>query len=212
LETAAEELEAVMEEQQQLIIALKSFLEDKASRPESAPIAMSSEHNMGDRENQQHSATSWPSATLPAAYFAALLLPSVVSGAMATSIVNRVPPNIKRRNLNGVGGSVFLPMNYILPGLETVDSRREVMELSLIQLTSDTSISTSAKEATCVAQDNRNESVWAKISAAKASTAKTSIAGASTAKASATKASTAKAAEWVSDWSKAQTTKQQQEK
>jgi hypothetical protein len=155
---------------------------------------MSSEHNTGDRGNWQHSATSWPSATLPAAYFAALLLSSIVSGAVATSIVNRVPPNIKRRNLNGAGGSVFLPMHYILPGLETVDSRGEVMELSLTQPTSDTSISTSAKEATRVAQDNRNESVWAKTSAAKASTAKTSTAEASTAKASVTKASTASAA------------------
>ena len=74
LETREGELKSAMKEQQQLVIALKPFVEDKVSSFESQLTF--GEDNMGERER---SATSWPSATLPAAYFATLLLSSVMS-------------------------------------------------------------------------------------------------------------------------------------
>jgi hypothetical protein len=96
LETRAEELKLAIKEQQQLVIALKSFVEDKISSFESQLTL--GEGNTGERKKQQCSATSWPSATLPAAYFAALLLSSVVSSVGATSVVNFLRPNIRRQN------------------------------------------------------------------------------------------------------------------
>jgi hypothetical protein len=117
-------LKSAIKEQQQLVIALKSFVEDKVSSFESQLTL--GEDNTGEREKQQRSATSWPSATLPVAYFTALLLSSVVSSVGATSVVNRLRPNIRRQNLNGVRDRVVLPMHYVLPGLETVDSRGKV--------------------------------------------------------------------------------------
>ena len=74
LETREGELKSAMKEQQQLVIALKPFVEDKVSSFESQLTF--GEDNMGERER---SATSWPSATLPTAYFATLLLSSVMS-------------------------------------------------------------------------------------------------------------------------------------
>ncbi|KAF7587533.1 hypothetical protein BBP40_007068 [Aspergillus hancockii] len=67
-----EKLDTVMSEQRRLIRALKMLAEDKAS---------SKKENLPEKQF----AASWPSATLATAYFAALMLPSVVSTCAATS-------------------------------------------------------------------------------------------------------------------------------
>jgi hypothetical protein len=106
LERRAEALESAMKEQEQLILALKSFLEDKASRSEAAQVA--SVKSVRGSEYQ----TSWPPSTLSTAYFAALLLSSVLSSVAVTSIVTG-----KHRGLSGTSQPVFLPVDHNLPGL-----------------------------------------------------------------------------------------------
>jgi hypothetical protein len=105
LESRADQLESVMKEQKQLMVALKSFLEDKTSRFESAP-----EHGQKSvKENEKE--TSWPSATLSTPYFAALLLSSVLSSVAVTSIVT------KNHSFRGTARPMWIPVDYSLPGL-----------------------------------------------------------------------------------------------
>jgi hypothetical protein len=109
LESRAEQLESAMKEQKQLMLALKSFLEDKTSRPEHAL------QSGNERVNESENRNPWPSSTLSTAYFAASLLSSVLSSVAATSIVSR------NRDLNKTSGPVFLPVDYSLPGLGTLN-------------------------------------------------------------------------------------------
>jgi hypothetical protein len=112
LESRAEQLESAMKEQKQLMLALKSFLEDKTSRPEHAL------QSGNERVNESENRNPWPSSTLSTAYFAALLLSSVLSSVAATSIVSR------NRDLNKTSRPVFLPVDYSLPGLGTLNKSR----------------------------------------------------------------------------------------
>jgi hypothetical protein len=97
-----------MKEQQQLILALKSFLEDKTSKPESTLESDNEPVSEGVHK------TSWPSATLSSAYCAALLLSSVLSSVAVSSIIT------KSRSSRRAAGPVFLPVDHSLPGLGTL--------------------------------------------------------------------------------------------
>ncbi|PMD66546.1 uncharacterized protein K444DRAFT_120472 [Hyaloscypha bicolor E] len=120
LESRADELESAMKDQKQLMLALKSFLEDKTSRAEFG--LNSSQESVQESENQN----PWPSSTLSAGYFAALLLSSVLSSVAVTSIVTR-----KHHNPKGAGGPAFVPADHSLPGLGKLD--RIQVQPSLIQ-------------------------------------------------------------------------------
>ena len=112
LKGKTDQLDSAVKEQKQLIIALKSFLEDKASWSESTP--KSNDEAMKENEKQR----SWPSATLSTAYFAALMLSNVLSGVAATSAATR-----KQRNFGGAIPA-FLPVDYSLPGLGPLNESR----------------------------------------------------------------------------------------
>jgi hypothetical protein len=110
LESRSEQLESELKEQKQLMLAMKSFLEDKTSRPES--ILESNEQSAKGSIDRN----SWPSSTLSTAYFAAILLSSVLSSVAATSIVTR-----QNRSLPRTARPVFSPIDYSLPGLGTLN-------------------------------------------------------------------------------------------
>ena len=122
LESRADELESAMKDQKQLMLALKSFLEDKTSRSVSESGLNSGQENVKESENQN----PWPSSTLSAGYFAALLLSSVLSSVAVTSIVTR-----KHHNAIGTARPVFVPADHSLPGLGKLD--RIQVQPSLIQ-------------------------------------------------------------------------------
>ena len=105
LESRVDQLGSAMKEQKQLIVALKSFLEDKTSRFEFAP-----ENGLKSvKENEKE--TSWPSATLSTAYFAALLLSSVLSSVSVISIIT------KNHSFRATARPMWVPVDYSLPGL-----------------------------------------------------------------------------------------------
>jgi hypothetical protein len=140
LESRADQLKSAMKEQKQLILALKSFLEDKTSRLETS---LKSGHERV-KESEYHS--SWPSSTLSAAYFAALLLSSVLSSVATTSIVTR-----KQHSLTG--HPVFIPADYSLPGLGTLNKiqiqpslKKRIEKLSIKESTTDTVVATQDKQ------------------------------------------------------------------
>jgi hypothetical protein len=120
LESRADELESAMKDQKQLMLALKSFLEDKTSRSESG--LNSSQESVQESENQN----PWPSSTLSAGYFAVLLLSSMLSSVAVTSIVTR-----KHHSLNGIARPVFVPADHSLPSLGKLE--RIQVQPSLIQ-------------------------------------------------------------------------------
>lgn len=133
LECRADQLESAMKEQKQLLLALKSFLEDKTSRSESE---MQSGHGSWTESENQN---SWPSATLSTAYFGALLLSSVLSSIAATSIVT------KQRNYEGNVRPAFVPVDYSLPGLGTLNKTIQI-EPQLTEPVDEVAISTSPRE------------------------------------------------------------------
>ncbi|KAF2273062.1 uncharacterized protein EI97DRAFT_482656 [Westerdykella ornata] len=83
LETKSEKLEEELKEQRKLVIALRSFLEDKV---EMQQIALATDDEMNYHNGSAKATKSWPSATLPAANLAILLLSSVVSSVAATTL------------------------------------------------------------------------------------------------------------------------------
>jgi hypothetical protein len=131
LESRADQLESAMKEQKQLMVTLTSFLEDKTSRSEAAV------ESGNERAKESGNQNSWPSSTLSTAYFAALLLSSVLSSVAATSIVTR-----KHRSLNGTSRPVFLQVDYSLPGLGPLNKIR--VEPSLLPHVENTPMSRSA--------------------------------------------------------------------
>jgi hypothetical protein len=86
LESRTDKLEVAIEKQEGLILALKSFLEEKA---EMQQIALATEEATDDHRDNRQSDTSWPSATLSAANLAILLLSTVVSSVAATAVITR---------------------------------------------------------------------------------------------------------------------------
>lgn len=132
LEIRADQLESAMKEQKQLMLALKSFLEDKTSR--SGFALESGNQSVEEKEGQ----SSWPSATLSTAYFAALLLSSVLSSVAVTSIVT------KHRSFRGTARPVFVPVDYSLPGLGVLNKIQ--VQPSLIQRVDKMDISPPAVE------------------------------------------------------------------
>ena len=159
LEIKAEELESAMKDQRQLILALKSFLEDKTSSLDDASKSGGGK-STNEGEDQQRAA-SWPSATLSTAYFAALLLSSVLSSVVSTFVVNR--RNERYPHLNQARGPVFLPVDYSLPGLRTTNTGRT--EPSLAQAVSNTDITTSTIENPVAIQDESSSAADAMVSA-----------------------------------------------
>lgn len=133
LTTRAENLEAAMRDQEQMIQELKSFVEDKSSnqRPDNAQGSQSS--------------ASWPSATVSAAYFAALLLSTVVSTCTATSVINRGPGGYAEMRARSAQNPVFFPKDYALPGLRISDYRPRPLTTSTDK--------TSAREAGLAAEN-----------------------------------------------------------
>ena len=139
LESRADELESAMKDQKQLMLALKSFLEDKTSRSESG--LNSSQESVQESGNQN----PWPSSTLSVGYFAALLLSSVLSSVAVTSIVTR-----KHHNPNGIARPVFVPADHSLPGLGKLDKIQ--VQPSLIQGSDDMGLPPSAVQPTVYTQ------------------------------------------------------------
>ncbi|KAH9213226.1 hypothetical protein DL95DRAFT_447242 [Leptodontidium sp. 2 PMI_412] len=156
LEKRTDVLEEGVKEQKKLILALKSFLEDKVSRFE--VVLKSGDDKQGQGEAKEKT-VQWPSATLSTAYFAALLLSSVLSSVAVTSVVNRREMNSRYLGRKKGCGPVFLPNDHSLPGLRsTVQSQTEPSvpeavanggELSTIEVDIDTqlepNLSTNAK-------------------------------------------------------------------
>lgn len=126
LKSRADQLESAMKEQKQLIVALKSFLEDKTSRFESAPEP----GRPSVKENEKE--TPWPSATLSTAYFAALLLSSVLSSVAVTSIVT------KNQSFRATTRPMWVPVDYSLPGLGKLNKIQ--IQTSLIRRIDDRNI------------------------------------------------------------------------
>jgi len=141
LESRAEQLESAMKEQKQLILALKLFLEDKTSRPEHAL------QSGNERVNESENRNPWASSTLSTAYFAALLLSSVLSSVAATSIVTR------NRDLNKTSRPVFLPVDYSLPSLGTLNKIQ--IQPSLVKRVEKPGITESNIETVVSAQDGQ---------------------------------------------------------
>ncbi|KAL4912119.1 hypothetical protein BDW62DRAFT_206789 [Aspergillus aurantiobrunneus] len=101
LTTRTATLESAMKDQEDMIQELKSFVEDKST---------------GAQESQTPT-SSWPSATVSSAYFAALLLSTIVSTCTATSVLTRTPRNSAQ-------SPVFLPKDYALPGLRAINQSK----------------------------------------------------------------------------------------
>jgi hypothetical protein len=139
LKSRADQLESAMKEQKRLMLALKSFLEDKTSRTESAL------ENIGGEAKEVEMEASWPSSTLSAAYLAALLLSSVLSSVAVTSIVTR-----NHRSPDGVLRPMFLPLDYSLPGLGPLNKIR--VQPSLIPRIENTAVSRPAVNSTVSTQ------------------------------------------------------------
>lgn len=169
LKSKTDQLDSAVKEQKQLIIALKSFLEDKASRSETTP--KSDDEGMEENEKQR----SWPSETLSTAYFAALMLSSVLSSVAATSAATR-----KQRNSGGALPA-FLPVDYSLPGLGPLNETR--VQSSPIRRLGEVGISQS--EARTMASSQKKET-------AKSTLAKPKISDPAT------------ASEWLEDYSRTQ--------
>ncbi|KUJ08713.1 uncharacterized protein LY89DRAFT_741560 [Mollisia scopiformis] len=126
LESRADQLQSALKEQKQLVLALKSFLEDKSQSFLTAPDAESPSPTITTdtpkmTENSNTNSNHWPS-TLSTAYFAALLLSSILSSVTTTALVTRTQ---NRTPLGaGAGRPVFLPVDHSLPGLGALNSIR----------------------------------------------------------------------------------------
>ncbi|KAF1966584.1 hypothetical protein BU23DRAFT_316814 [Bimuria novae-zelandiae CBS 107.79] len=79
IDTHSAELDKALQQQTQLLLALKSFFEDKA-------VALEKEQ---DADQAEAEATSWPAATLPTAHLTTVLLSAVVSSVVATATIRQ---------------------------------------------------------------------------------------------------------------------------
>jgi hypothetical protein len=84
LEARSKELQLAMKEHKQLILALKSFLEDKAAMQERA---LTEENASFDPNTSIEPTSQWPPATLPTAHLAIALLSTVISSVTALSVM-----------------------------------------------------------------------------------------------------------------------------
>lgn len=88
LETGTKEIKESMKVQNDLILVIKTFLEEKAAIQERAMAEAEAEVSV-DSSDEKVESSAWPSATLPAAHLAITLLSTVVSSVTAVSVVRQ---------------------------------------------------------------------------------------------------------------------------
>jgi hypothetical protein len=88
LQSRTEKLELQLKEQERLIFAIKSFLEEKATKE---LAAVDADGDVDGKATEISSPNSWPTATVPAAYLTVMLLSHVVSNIATSSLVRPKP-------------------------------------------------------------------------------------------------------------------------
>ncbi len=86
LETGTEEMEKSMKVQKDLLLVIKTFLEEKAAIQERGIAEAEDSFDLNDKRVES---SAWPSATLPAAHLAITLLSTIVSSVTAVSVVKQ---------------------------------------------------------------------------------------------------------------------------